>query len=375
MTIRTLLLASVVLSVFLACGPVRPSGTDGGKGGGTTLLTGGGSSNSGGGTGVGGGSTAGGRAGGSATGGGNATGGGSATGGGTTSDGGICPNGFGWNGSDFSIAAAKCSRICQDYVEIRDVVITAVDELNIGSMGDHQAYFWVQDTRDNRQGMWIRKDYTDLPRTYTPQVGELLNVRGFYQSQFSTWDRYGYRRHLGEGCVAAVRNDGGILVIEVVDGGVASQPVTVMPGFGNSMNGSSRPNPELASNRVFIPGPVTLTNATPLPLTRIGVDGGISGYNGFEITGGILVNNFFTFGDTRDGGSVRCDWRAIAADGGTVTFPNGLTGIWDTYTHAPCIGNASCGSARDGGSVPFVNNQFTYVLYPTECTELQGSVQ
>jgi hypothetical protein len=375
MTIRSLLLSSLVVAVFSAC-PTRTTTKDAGSGGGTSLLTGGGTGNTGGGT-----ATAGGRAGGSATGGGTTTAGGSATGGGTTTgggsagDGGICPNGFGWTGSDFSIAAAKCARICSDQVEIRNVVVTAVDELNIGSQGDHQAYFWVQDTSDNRQGMWIRKDYTDLPRTYTPVVGELLNVRGFYQTQFSTWDRYGYRRHLGEGCSAAVRNDGGVLVIEVVDAGVTSIPVTVMSGFGNSMNGTSRPNPELASNRVFIPGPVTLTSATPIALTRIGVDGGISGYNGFEITGGILVDNFFTFGETRDGGSPRCDWRAIAADGGTVTFPNGLTGIWDTYTHAPCIGSATCGAARDAGSVPFANNQFTYVLYPTDCAELQGQVQ
>ncbi len=107
------------------------------------------------------------------------------------------------------------------------------------------------------------------------------------------------------------------------------------------------------------------------------------------MTGGILVNNFATFGNYPDGGP-RCDWRAIASglDAGTfdggggtyVNFPNGITGVWDTYSHAPCLGgNGVCSSTGTGGrpdgSVPFTNNSQTYVLYPTECAELQGQVQ
>ncbi|MBL8922899.1 MAG: hypothetical protein JNJ54_28885 [Myxococcaceae bacterium] len=397
MTIRSVLVSSVVLAVFSAC-PVRPTTRDAGAGGGG-LLTGGGFSGTGGGFSTGGGSTGGGSTGGGSTGGGStgggstgggstgggmatgggSTGGGMATGGGSTGggsagDGGVCPNGFGWNGTDFSIAAAKCANICGDHLWIRDVVVTGVEESFTGTQGDSQAKFWVQDTRDNRQGLWISKSFTDLPRTWQPRVGDLLNIRGFYKSQFSTWDRFGYRRQLGNGCSAAVRNDGGVLEIEVVDGGVTSIPVTAMPGFGNAMNGTTRPNADLGSTRVFIPGPVSLTSPTPVPLSRLGVDAGVAGFNGFEITGGVLVNNIFTFGNYPDGGP-RCDWRAIAADGGVVTFPNGLTGIWDTYTHAPCIGVADCGGNRDAGSVPFTTNTFTYVLYPTECAELQGMVQ
>lgn len=368
MTNRTLILS--VISLAACTG--RPTGVDGGRAGGLAGV-GGGFSSSGGGS-VGGG-TAGGSTAGGSTAGGSVTGGGSATGGGTTGDGGLCPNGIGWNGTDFSVGAARCANFCREHLEMRDVVVTGIDELNIGNQGDVQALFWVQDTRDNRKGMWVFKDYNDLPKAWRPQVGDLLNVRGFFKTQFSTWDRYGHRRHVGTGCNAPTRNDGGILVIEHLDGGVMSMPVTTMPGFGNANGGTDRPNPELASTRVFIPGPVTLTSATPLPLSRIGVDGGVQGYNGFEITGGVLVNNYVTFGTTRDGGSVRCDWRAIAADGGTVTFPNGLGGIWDTYTHAPCIDNPSCAGNRDAGTVPFANNQFTYVLYPLSCDELQGQVQ
>jgi hypothetical protein len=272
------------------------------------------------------------------------------------------------------VAAAKCANICGEHLQVRDVVVTGVEESFLGTQGDSQAKFWVQDLRDNRQGLWISKSFTDLPRTYQPVVGELLHIRGFYKSQFPTWDRFGYRRQLGNGCSAPVRNDGGVLIIEIVDGGVGSIPVTAMPGFGDSMNGNRRPNPDLGSTRVFIPGPVSLTSATPVPLSRLNADAGVGGFNGFEITGGVLVNNAFTFGNYPDGGP-RCDWRARAADGGTVTFPNGLTGIWDTYTHAPCLGNPNCSGDRDAGSVPFTNNQYTYVLYPTECAELQGTVQ
>ncbi len=254
-------------------------------------------------------------------------------------------------------------------------MVTAIDTSFIGTRGDSQAKFWVQDLRDNRQGLYIRKDYTDLPNNYQPVIGQVLSIRGYYQTQSVTFDRDAYRRHLGEGCSTAVRNDGGVLIITVTDSGVPSIPVTAPVGFGDALNGTARPNPELASNRVFISGPVSLINATPSPLSRIGIDAGVEGFNGFEITGGVLVNNFATFGTTRDGGSVRCDWRAIAADGGTVTFPNGLTGIWDTYSHAPCIGDENCAFRRDAGQVPFANNTFTYVLYPTDCNELQGMVQ
>jgi hypothetical protein len=208
-------------------------------------------------------------------------------------------------------------------------------------------------------------------------VGDLLNIRGFYKTQPSNWDRFGYRRHLGEGCTGFVRSDGGVLIIDLVDAGVSSQAVTAPPGFGAAQNGNARPNPELLSTSVFIPGPLTVTNASPTALTRISATGGVAGYNGFEVTGGILVNNLFTFGESRDGGPVRCDWRALAADGGRVTFPNGISGIWDTYTHAPCLGNPSCGPNRDAGTVPGTTspNTFTHVLYPTVCSDLPGQVQ
>lgn len=85
------------------------------------------------------------------------------------------------------------------------------------------------------------------------------------------------------------------------------------------------------------------------------------------------MNNYKTYRGFGDGG-VGCDWRAVAGDGGTVTFPNGVSGIWDTYAHAPCVdgGTASgCFATKafvpgtvgaDGGAV-----NYTYVLYPMDC--------
>jgi hypothetical protein len=104
---------------------------------------------------------------------------------------------------------------------------------------------------------------------------------------------------------------------------------------------------------------------------------------GFEVTGGILVNNFATFdAQFSDGGSLlRCDWRQIALDAGvgrTVTFPNGISGVWDTYSHASCRdGGVSCSDGlvnRNAGIVPDTTNDFTYVLYPTDCADLRGQV-
>jgi hypothetical protein len=419
MTIRSVVAVGAVVALFSAC-PVRPTGSDGGRGGGGTGLTGGGFVASGGSAGgstaggstaggstaggstaggstaggsTAGGSTAGGSTAGGSTAGGSTAGGSTAggnTGGGSSNDGGVCPGGFGWNGTDFSIAAAKCARVCGDYLEMRGVVVTAVENSFLGSLGDSSASFWVADPRDNRQGMWIRKDFTDLPRTWQPQVGDLLNLRGFYQRQFANQDRTAYRFHLGEGCSSGVRADGGVLVIEPIDAGVMRPAlVTAQPGFGDAMNGNARPNAELASARVFIPGPLVLTNYRPPPLARLAPDSGVAGYNGFEVTGGILVNNFATFGTSSDGGP-RCDWRFIASaldagtnDAGTyVEFPNGITGVWDTYAHSPCLGgNGSCSFSGGGtgirpdASVPFTNNSQTYVLYPTECSELVGQIR
>jgi len=105
---------------------------------------------------------------------------------------------------------------------------------------------------------------------------------------------------------------------------------------------------------------------------------------GFEVSGsnlpaGLLIRNSQTFGVYPDGGP-RCDYGQMVADGGkTVTFPNGIRGVWDTFTQAPCVnGGLSCGSGagvRDAGTVPGVGSPYVYVLEPMDCAnDFAGAV-
>jgi hypothetical protein len=94
----------------------------------------------------------------------------------------------------------------------------------------------------------------------------------------------------------------------------------------------------------------------------------------------VLVSNYKTFGVTLDGGSSRCDWRNVVTDGGTVSFPNGIRGVWDTYSYVPCTDGgftfADGGTSTDcTGYVPGTANNYTYILYPQDCaTDLPGVV-
>jgi hypothetical protein len=97
------------------------------------------------------------------------------------------------------------------------------------------------------------------------------------------------------------------------------------------------------------------------------------------VTGGLLVSNRNTFGSSpTDGGPARCDWQALVRnDGGTVTFPEGIRGVWDTYSFAPCAdgGTDVLGCFRNEGRVPGTEqpdggyNRFTHVLIPQNCDQ------
>lgn len=307
--------------------------------------------------------------GGTATGGGSASTGGGATGGGTSS--------FFWDGGH-TIDAIKGSKFCAaDQVTVDNVVVTAIDSISVKANGV-QASFWVADIDNPKNGIYVFKKDVYPPTTYTPKVGDVLTIIGTVQKYDATWDQFGYRVELSGAC-----KTGGSMTFILTDAGVTPAVNMVSPPFGNSDGGNTRPNAAYGSSLVSISGPLSITNAAPVALSRIGVDGGLIGYNGFEVTGGILVANAYTF-DRADGGSAssnpdggHCDWRNVVADGGSVTFSAGITGIWDTYTHAPCIGVSNCSFNRDGGYVPGTDNgsgaanQYTYVLYPLDCTMLQ----
>ena len=365
MMTRAVVLGAAV-AALVACGPARPTndaGTGGGTGGG---VTGGGAG--GGNTGGGGGSTGGG--GGSTGGGGGSTGGGSGGGGGSA---------FAWDGGT-TIDAVKGARFCTDNVTVENVIVTGIENAFQGSQGDWQEQFWVADQNDPMSAIYVDKYYTDLPGPYQVKVGDVLTLKGYVKHQSANNDRRAYRLTFGSqfGCGSTLT---GKLEITLVDAGTPA--VNMVPaGFGDAVNGTARPNPEYASTLVSIPGPLVVTNPSPEAFKRISLRTDDTTFYGFEVSGGILVNNFATYDIRRsDGGvTVRCDWRQIALDagGGTVVFPNGISGVWDTYAHAPCRdGGTSCSDGyfnRDSGVVPGTNNDFTYVLYPTTCDDLAGYV-
>lgn len=362
MTMRMVVLGAAV-SALVACGPARPtSGSGGGEGGGGFIGTGG-STGTGGSGGSGG---SGGNGGGEGTGGQGGAGGGSST--------------FGWDGGT-TVSGVKGARFCQEQVTLENVVVTAIENIVQGSQGDWQAQFWVADQNDPESAIYVDKYYTDPPGPYRVQVGDVLTLRGYLKRQSEYNDRRAYRLTFGSqfGCGSTLT---GKLEVLAADGGGFVEPLEVTQPFGDAQGGNARPNSRLGSALVTIPGPLVLTDPSPMAFSRISERTNDTTYFGFEVTGGILVNNYATY-DVRhnDGGvTVRCDWRQVAlnADGGTVVFPDGITGVWDTYSHAPCRdGGVSCNDGfftRDAGVVPGTSNEYTYALYPTSCDGLTGYV-
>lgn len=272
-------------------------------------------------------------------------------------DGGVVPT--------MTITQLRQSGAFGSRVRLENVVVRDVSYVVQGTSGEYRAEFWVVDPSNAKAGLWVDKFYTDTPGTYLPQKGDWISIDGWYVRMPAHFDRTGYR--------PVMRNeftlDGGTGKLGIVVKGTMGEPPppTVNAGsFGNAGGGSVQANPDYAGARVHINGPLTLVNAQPTAMGRTSV-GMLVGYNGFEVTGGILVNNYRTFSG--------CDYRTMAESGSLVTFPNGISGVWDTYTHAPCTDTASpC--YRDIGSVPGTANDYTFVLYPQDCTtDLPGVVQ
>ena len=360
----SLFAAVAVLSVSVACGPRGSTGGGGGTGG----------SSAGGGTGTGGGPGTGG-----GTGIGGGAGGGTGTGGGAGGG-----NSFVYDGGT-TISAIKGAPFCSEKVTLKNVVITAISNNLKGNAGDWSIQFWVAEPGNPKQGIYVDKFFTDpsVPAQYEFKVGDLVNIEGytFRQSQFV--DRVAYRLTLKSqrNCRMpdnTFYNPAAPVTVTLVDAGTVPAAPMVPAGFGDSMMGNNRPNPDFASARVFVPGPLKITNPNPSAFKRLSLDTTDTTFLGFEVTGGILVNNFNTFDRTHsDGGvTVRCDYRRMVLDGGSVVFPNGITAVWDTYAHASCEdGGTSCtgiNDRRNKAIVPGTTNDYTYVLYPADCTELVG---
>jgi len=364
MALRTVFIAALV--ALTACEPARPlpdagGGGTGGSGGGST----------GGGTG---GSTGGGTGGGSTGGG---TGGG-ATGGGTGTDGGVMT----------TIAGAKALPFAQlsqgARVLLTGVVVTAISTSYEATQGGCSTitpkgwydWFWVADPASPRDGIYVYKYCQDLPTDYAVQIGDVLTIDGWIGYQHSYGQPDGYRLMVkGQFDFTAPPHTGALPLSITKTGTMAPLADNLAPaGFGDAMGGTVKPNKEYGGSRVHIAGPLTLTNPSPPAMKRVSAVPNDSVYFGFEVSGGVLVDNFKTYRSFTDGGTA-CDWHSIAIDGGadggprTITFPNGISGVWDTYTDSACEdGGTASGCRTNPGRIPGTPDaNYTYVLYPMDC--------
>lgn len=220
-----------------------------------------------------------------------------------------------------------------------------------------RAWFWVVDPARPTQGLWVHKDWTDLPGGFVPQVGQRVDLTGVMRTESGFEQFNGYRTGLAQ--------------VEIRLLGTLAVPADnlVPQGFGNADGGRARPNPELLGTRVYVPGPIVVTDSSPPALRS----------SGFELEGGILVSTRYVSGPgSPDGGAAGCEGLAfVLGDGGTGVFPLGVRGVWDTYTFVPCLDGGTsetCTPEPDGGRVPGTEspdggpgNRFTHILHPRDC--------
>jgi hypothetical protein len=387
MSARIALTSAVAIALATGCSGGRPD-PDGGSGGGAT---GGGNcapfcAGSGGGTG-----------GGSGVGGG--TGGGSGVGGG--SGGG---SGVGGGSSTFDagqILKAKQTGFCSVLVQLRGVVVVAVQNTtrqNGMATDPVRQNFWVVEPSNPRQGLYVFKDYADTVGGMVNEpvaVGDVLNLDGFMVSTFNNsginLGGEAYRYSMQDNCpgttpLAILRTATGMPLPDLM----TPDPFGVNPD-GGKPKGITVSDQRFIQNiqgvRVHIPGPLTLSNPRPAEMVRINDNPATGTVFGFEVSGasipaGVLVRNSFTFalsdgGAGNGSGNPPCDYRQMVEDGGrTVTFPNGIHGVWDTWSQTPCYnGTTSCQfNARDAGRIPGLEVNYTFTVFPLDCNDLAGAV-
>ncbi len=320
--------------------------------------------------------------GGAGTGGSTGTGGSAGTGGsvgtgGSAGTGGSTGTGGGTGAAqEVSVAGAK-GLTYPAHVLLKGVVVTAVANNYLAttgscaSAGGWYASFYVADVASPENGIFVFKHCSDSPAVFQPVVGDLLTIDGFVGFQKKYVEREGYRVMIkSQYDFTAAPHTGALPLTITKTGSMAPLADNQAPaGFGDAQGGAVQANKSLGGTRVHIPGPLTITSATPTAFKRISAVPNDNTYFGFEVTGGVLVNNFKTYKSFDDGGTPACDYRGNVADGGSVTFANGISGVWDTYTHAPCTdGGTSSSCYAADGLIPGVDGgKYTYVLYPMNC--------
>lgn len=307
-----------------------------------------------------------------------------------------CRN-FHWDGEVKLVEGVEQVRFgeCRhQFLRLENVVVVGIDEAYFERTGGEadptkpRRNFWVADAANPTMGIWVHYRHTDAweDKTLTGEereimIGDVLNIEAKLDQQPGYNDRDGRRWMLTN-----LFQNGNVVrpvKVELVSrSGEAPAPVEVPACFGDSNDGYNRPGQGHVGARIHIPGPLEITNATPAAF--LNVNEGSDTVFGFEVTGGILVNNYKTY-DLE--GEERCDWRKkaieAAAEGKKVVFPNGISGIWENYTHAPCE-NADCSRNYWGGipgtydyctEVPEDGNWYTNVLFPQSCEDVVAEIQ
>jgi hypothetical protein len=129
----------------------------------------------------------------------------------------------------------------------------------------------------------------------------------------------------------------------------AGSPVSVATANqAEYVHSASNPHPEQLG-QVLAFGGVSVTNTAPTGFTKTGSDGGGAVPEGFEITGGVWVDDSNVYYDC-----------IKPLDGGVngLSLPNGVKGVWDRYQ------DYYAGTAQN--PAPIVP-----VLVPLTCSDLQ----
>jgi hypothetical protein len=261
---------------------------------------------------------------------------------------------------------------------LTNVVITGIEYEKLSDQNNTswRSRFWVVDPLKPTEGIFVEKFYDDTPADYHPQIGDVIDIEGYFGTE-SNFEQFRGRR---QRVANDFRNTKAPLRITVktAGGGVAARPPDneVTPENLAASQNFVQADAGYLGSRVHVQGPLELTNAKPTAFMRVDKTDAGSVYYGYELTGGVLINHENTR-DLSDGG-VRCDYQAIVNDGGTVSFPNGVRGVFDTYTFAACEdgGTDIFNCRRNDGKVPGTTPEknYIYVIHPENCADLGGQV-
>jgi len=258
-------------------------------------------------------------------------------------------------------------------------------------------------------GVMVHKYFNDNPRDYSPQKGDLLKVTGFHYENYVTRNgqqhtthRFGYRREVG-GQFYADGGSGKLQIVYLDDKRPVHTLLIENPEEFSADGGTAAPHDELRGARVHFPGPVSITDPTPTFMIRYNndltqpegqqyfVDTSREYYEGYVLSNGVVVADAFIRGkfDDLDSDGVKdpdeqfsCNFRLKAAEasvGSQVVFPEGVSGVWDSYTMVPfytCAGGAQFYTCTEPGYIPSEDGGYLSdrinVLWPTHCDDLDG---